>query len=453
MGETSNQVVRPFYTSKSQFGVRYENNFVFTDDGRHLIGVDGTDSTRVCVEDIRTGSRFGFGNHRDVISTLIFDNDSGTLLAGDWNDHVVQYDLDLVNKTFKLVRDFGDIGVGGVRSSFRFMQYVFFGGNNYKLKVFDLASKQMLPGHIETGVGWILSLQVCALDKSRILLAVVGYNYKYSSNQSDLYDLRDLMKDITTIPKQMLNPFENVRVSDLEAKEVKLVQAKKIISQQEDRITKLSNKNKSIFILEKKVEEMQVKMTQKDHEHQILLDEHQKLQKKYKQLKKDKKSEEETITVLLQKNEDLNKKLSEAESKAMESTKLQEDFVNQTKSLKSMLLQQKRKSDLKINGLLKKLSILNYTMKSRGVSSKYRQSKSKSKGKRKGTEQPDFADLIRSLEDRLGVKTQECVNIRNVLSDTLLQNTRHEEAIESKDKQIKTLTHRLTNTQAACTEG
>ena len=128
MTQTSSQVVSPFYTPSSQFGVQFENNFVFTDDGRHLIGVDAGDSTRLRVEDITTGSSLGFGKHGDVIFTLIFDQDSGTLLAGDYNNRLIQYDLDLVNKKFRQVRDFGDIRVGWVYSSFRFMQYVFFGG-------------------------------------------------------------------------------------------------------------------------------------------------------------------------------------------------------------------------------------------------------------------------------------------------------------------------------------
>ena len=130
-----------------------ENQFVVSENGRHLIGADGTDSTRVCVEDTTTGSKFSFGKHQNFIETLIFDNDSGTLLAGDYHGHLVLYDLDLVNKTFRQVRDFGDLEIGFVCSSFRHKGYVFFGGHKNKLKVLDLPGKEMLPGYLETGVG------------------------------------------------------------------------------------------------------------------------------------------------------------------------------------------------------------------------------------------------------------------------------------------------------------
>ena len=444
MQQISSQVVSPFYTSSSQFGVCFENNFVFTDDGRHLIGVDGTNYNCVRVEDITTGSSFSFGYHNDFIFTLIFDQDSGTLLAGEWDKYLIQYDLDLVNKKFREVRDFGDLGIGYVYSSFRFMQYVFFGGSNYKLKVFDLSSKEMLPGHIKTGVRDIYSLQVCAIDKSRIFLAVLGLNYKYSSNKSDLYDLSDLMKSVT-IPKELTNPLKYVSVSDLKSKEAEFLNAIKTISQQEDRIHKLRQKNKSIPVLENKLKRLEQKLTQKQSQHQSLLNEHQTLQNKHNQLKKNISSQEDTVKLLLKTNEDLNKKLSKAKSKKSQSRNLRQDLLDQTKSFKSRLLQQKRKSDAKVHGLLKKLSVLNYMRKEQVASSKGR--------KNKGTHQQDFAERIRGLEDRLGVKKTECKNIRDTLTDTLNQNKKYEERIQSKIKKIKTLTHRLTNTEAACSEG
>ena len=439
-------MVFPFYTSSSQFGVFFENNFVFTDDGKHLIGVDAGDSTRVRVEDITTFSSFSFGKQSNVISTLICDQDSGTLLAGDFDGHLVQCDLDLVNKKARRVRDFGDsgdLGVGSVFSSSRFMQFVFFGGTK-RLKVFDLSSKEMLPGHIETGVQSIFSVRVCAVDKSRIFLTAVGLNYKYSSNKSDLYDLSDLITSVT-VPNEMFEVFKYVSVSDLKSKEKELIQIKRTISQQEDRIQKLSNKNRSISVLEKKVKDLEQKLTQKQSQHQSLLDEHQTLQDKYSQLEKNISSQEENIRVLLKTNEKLNKKLLKAESKITQSGKRQKGLLNQTKSLKSLLLQQKRESDAKITGLLKKLSILNSMRKDKFVSSKGRQSR--------GTHHPDFPELIRSLEDRLGIKTTECENIKNTLKDILRQNIKHEETIESRDKKVKILTHRLMNTHPACTEG
>ena len=281
----------------------------------------------------------------------------------------------------------------------------------------------MLPGHIETGVKHVLSLQVCAVDKSRIFLSVLGLYYNYPWNKSDLYDLSDLMKDVT-IPNEMIQNFEFVSVSDLKSKEAELFQTKKTISQQEDRIHKLCEENRSIPLLENKLKQLELnlkqkerdcdtlikktellsdknqqlekKLTQSQSQHQSLLNEHQTLQNNYNQLNKNISSQEENTKLLLKTNEDVNEKLLKAESKITQSEKLRQDLLDETKSLKSLLLKQKTKSDAKIAGLLKKLSILNSKRKGIAVSSKGRQSKH--------THQPDFPELIRGLEDRLSIK-------------------------------------------------
>lgn len=304
-------MILSFYTSSSEFGVKFENNLVFSEDGKHLIRVDGTDFTQVCVEDITTESNFIFGDHSDVISTLIFDQDSGTLLAGDYQGHLIQYDLDLENQISRQVRDFGELGIETVLSSFRFMGFVFFGGSRSKFRVLDLPSKEMLPGHIETGVEYILSLQISVVDKSRVFLAVLGKDYNCSSTESDLYDLGELVKNVT-IPGEMIEAFEYVSVSDIKAKEAELVQAKKTISLQEDRISKLSNENKCISILEKKVVELQVKLTKKESDHEELLKKNQSLNDQNQQLQKEKVSQDNIISKL-------NIKISEIESKLAES--------------------------------------------------------------------------------------------------------------------------------------
>lgn len=63
MSQKTQTNVAALSTSKSQFGVLYENQFVLSEDGRHLIGVDASDLTRILVEDLTTGSSFCFGKH------------------------------------------------------------------------------------------------------------------------------------------------------------------------------------------------------------------------------------------------------------------------------------------------------------------------------------------------------------------------------------------------------
>ena len=195
--------------SKSHFGVEFENNFLLSDDGHYLIAPDASDGRRILVEDLRKGSWFRFGENKKVILTLFFDEDSRTLLAGDRNGHLVEYELDLENNKGRTTKKHGDLKIGWIRSSSGAMGLVLLGGSRNNARVYDLSSKKVLSGDIETAIGYIFSLQVCVVDKSRLYMAVVGYNSNYSSTESDLYDLEGLLGKVS-VPGSVRNNAEHL---------------------------------------------------------------------------------------------------------------------------------------------------------------------------------------------------------------------------------------------------
>ena len=349
MEQSSGQTVSPFYTSSGEFRVEYENSFVFSDEGKHLIGVDAGKSTQVRVEDITTGSGFSFGKHGDVIYTLIFDEDSGSLVAGDKNEHLVQYHLDLENKKSNQIKNYGDLGIESITSSFLFNGFVFIGAQEYYVKVLNLSQRKILPGEILTGVEMISSLQVCVVDNFRIFLAVVGSDYDYSSTESDLYEVHDLLK-IFTIPSEILEAFEYIEVSDLKAKEAELLQAKKTISLQEDRIKKLSKENNTLCILEKKLKKLQKKLAQKESDHEVLIKKSQFLSDQIEQLKKDKVSQDNTLS-------DLRTKISEIESKLVESKQNHKSTLQEKDQIQKQLKDLQTKADAEIKQLFEELTL------------------------------------------------------------------------------------------------
>ena len=223
MRQKANATVSPDRESKSQFGVILENNFVLSDDGRHVIGPDASDMRRILVEDLSTGASFRFGENLGRISTLFFDQDSRTLLAGDFDGHLVEYDLDLQKMEGRTTKKHGDLEMGSIYSSFGSMGLVFFGGQ-YNVRVYDLASKKMLPGSIETAIHYIYSLRVCVVDKSRVYLVAGGINPKYSSTRSDLYDLSGQVFTPTELTEQnrhlSQNVSEQVKTRDLQIKKL-----------------------------------------------------------------------------------------------------------------------------------------------------------------------------------------------------------------------------------------
>ena len=324
MQNTFTKTVSSFYTSSSQFGAFYENNFVLSEDGRHLIGVDGTDCTRLLVEDLETGAGFHFGKHADTVYTLVFDPDSGTLLAGDLKGRLIQYRLDLQDNQAEQTKDHGNLGIGLIYSSAKLKGLVFFGGNQHAFRVLDLSTGEMVPGQMRFCVQEIRSLQVCVLEKSRIFLAAVGRVYSYSSTRSDLYDLGDLISGLS-IPGEMAEDRKEVTVPSLERE----------------------------F---KKLQEMQSRTL---IESVALLVENNKLILENLQLKQEINSNEETISVLLETHNELKKKISAGKTNFQELLAQKQEIIDKCKSLKSRFKNFKAKSKAKVMQLNKKLLILN----------------------------------------------------------------------------------------------
>lgn len=120
---------------------------------------------------------------------------------------MIQYHLDLENQKFSKTKDYGDLKIGRIYSSFEYLGLVFFGGRDSRLRVLDLSKKKLIQGHLSTAIEYILSLQVCVVGKSRVYLVVVGKEPDYSSSKSDLYDLQLLTKN------RSLSAFEDPRSS------------------------------------------------------------------------------------------------------------------------------------------------------------------------------------------------------------------------------------------------
>ena len=137
MRQNSNTTVSLDRESKCLFGVEYQNNFILSDDGRYVIGPDAGDGRRILVEDLSTGSWFGFGENEHAIQTLCFDQDSRTLLAGDYDGHLVEYDLDLQKGNVWGTKKHGDLGIGMISSSLSSMGHVFIGGDLNSVRVYD----------------------------------------------------------------------------------------------------------------------------------------------------------------------------------------------------------------------------------------------------------------------------------------------------------------------------
>ena len=188
--------IEPINVSSSKFGVLIENQIVVLDDAKHVIGVDSSHGRNLIIENIknRKADKFRWrGDQLNNITTLVYDEDTGFLYTGDNFSNLFKYKLDKTSKTCERVKHFKDPRIGQIFSSHRFLRFVFFGGNWGRISVLDLSTGKLLPGHLETSMEWIYSLQVCVKSKDEIYLAVSGKYPEYCEDKTDLFDLTDLL--------------------------------------------------------------------------------------------------------------------------------------------------------------------------------------------------------------------------------------------------------------------
>ena len=100
-------------------------------------------------------------------------------------------------------------------SSHRFLDFVFFGGIEYKIRVLDLSTGKLLPGHLETSIRVICSLQVFVKSPNEIYLAVSGLHPNYSDDKTDLFDVSGLFPNDPHIFQRLyseysVNKFETI---------------------------------------------------------------------------------------------------------------------------------------------------------------------------------------------------------------------------------------------------
>ena len=413
-----NATISPDRKSKCQFAALHENCFFLSDDGHHLIAPDAGDARQILVEDLRTGSWFRLGENPGAVYTLFFDRDSRTLLAGDYEGHLVEYQLDLQKGNGWAVKKHGNLGIGRIYSSAGERGSVFFGGTDHKVRVFDLSTKEVLRGNIETAPKNIRSLQVCKVDQSRVYLATVGDNPKYCSERSDLHDLGGFLGKVT-IPSGLDNDHQ-----------LPLPQPK----------IKTPNQKKTPKTLKDTLAPPERQSTQKTLEHDSLLARIKELEEKNKKLEEKEALYQEIVSAVVQANEGLIATVS----KLKKEKKKYEVTFNRMKSNEAELRKQKKTLEARIKRLGPKMMIFH---------KKWKREESGNPGKGNLVNLPRSADEIRDLEKKLDVMANKCNNMRKIQKYTLGENIRCVKEIEAKDKMIKWLMQQLNITRAANREG
>ena len=276
MEKNQETAVRPVNVSFNKFWIQLENQFIVLDDAEHVIGVDARDRSKLILENLKNGSTVRFAGRNSIlfpIFTMVFDEESRSLYCGYQFGRLHQYEVDTLNQTCKKVRDFGNLGIGCIRSCQRFMQFVFFAGSQSKIRILDLSTGELLPGYFKTSIKWIYSLQVSVKSANEIFLAVSGGDADYSEDKTDLFDLSGLLGKDPAILRKFTSQYLNNEAC---------IEQQSIIESQADMIKKLTKERDQY---KAKFTEMESKYNDTKEKYDLLYDQKEEMIKSYNALK------------------------------------------------------------------------------------------------------------------------------------------------------------------------
>lgn len=177
-----------------------------------------------------------FGRHGSRISTVLFDEVTQSLFAGDVHGHVVQYKRrSNPDAPFAVTKDFGDVGTGRVTCCSQVLGFGVFGGKNGKIVAINIKEERRVQGSLPTAFKSVLSLEGCLGENFETALAVSGEEADYSSGRSDFFDLGGLLKDCPV-------PLEDFPFKELSQANQTVLHQKVKIRFQEDAIRVLTER-------------------------------------------------------------------------------------------------------------------------------------------------------------------------------------------------------------------
>jgi hypothetical protein len=175
------------------------------------------------MEDITTNDQtpVEIGNHNRTINTLIFIEELNTLLAGDWDGTVIQYKVDPKNKTWSLVKEYGNLEINAVFSCVRVGDLIIFGGyEGYLFRVINFKTMEIIGEAYKTGIYSIYSLSLCKISSQQVLLSLSGIGHYYGK-RSDILDITELLIqnkiDFNSLYNQKNSQFTSIKYADYEA--------------------------------------------------------------------------------------------------------------------------------------------------------------------------------------------------------------------------------------------
>ena len=178
-------ILKPQKKTQTNFYVWYENNCQVLRDERVFGVLYNAHFCTLILENVQSkilNNQIAFGVHFHKINTVLVSEQHNCILAGDEGGRIVQYVLD--GTTGKIIRDFGVVGIGQVRTCAKIGNLVAFGGDGTVI-FFDIAQGKFISDTIPVAIGLVFSLLFCPIkfpgNSPKILLIVSGDMQNYFS--------------------------------------------------------------------------------------------------------------------------------------------------------------------------------------------------------------------------------------------------------------------------------
>ena len=292
--------VEPDFVSKTSFYWYTQNNLQILSDQKTLVGGEYNkekNHSEIVIEDITSkgegNSEIRIKLHENKIWNILLDEKNSCMFSGDYDGRVIQFSLDFEENPGKVLKDYGDLGVGYITSSILLGDVAVFGGWNRNLGFIDIQKQEHLGNKFDFAPKYIKSIQLCQVQKtpsqSKTLLTVSGDEYDYSS-KTDVLDVTEIL------PTSFKAKIKQAQASP------KMEESKKVKtpndSQNDDRALqkKIKKENKKL----------KKKLSKAETEIEDLTQNYKSVKNELKNLKKQIKSQKKINENLMKENKELS---------------------------------------------------------------------------------------------------------------------------------------------------
>lgn len=187
----------PEKKSKSDFYASSESNFVVLEDQITVVGVQKSfKKNNILIQENvfkknskKTVSRIAI--HDNTIRTILLSNQNGDLYVGDNSGLVTQYRRNNHSGIWKKLREYANLGIGGITTGTQWKGLFFFASNKGPYIRMLKESTGLMSLRLKTAMSRVESVRACRSPGSKSYLSVSGKGPNFSDSCSNIFEIAE----------------------------------------------------------------------------------------------------------------------------------------------------------------------------------------------------------------------------------------------------------------------